>query len=52
MRKNDHALTLRIDTHLDDVISEASYERRISKSEWIRVALYYFLKTVDRTFHI
>lgn len=34
-----HCLTLRIDPEIDDLVCEASHERRISKSAWIRAAI-------------
>ena len=50
MNKNTHCLTLRIDQRLDDLLVEASYERRISKAAWIRETLRYRLGSdvVDR----
>jgi hypothetical protein len=45
MNRNTHALTLRIDQQLDDLISDASYDQRVSKSQWIREALFHRFKS-------
>lgn len=37
--KNSHCLTLRIPPELDDLVIEASYDRRTSKAAWIRGAI-------------
>lgn len=34
-----HCLTLRLTRELDDLLTEASYDRRITKSDWIRAAI-------------
>jgi hypothetical protein len=36
---NSHCMTLRIPKHLDTLIESASYDRRLSKSQWVRAAI-------------
>jgi predicted HicB family RNase H-like nuclease len=38
-RKNTCAFTLRITPELDEQITEAAYDRRMSKASWIRMAI-------------
>jgi hypothetical protein len=38
-RKYEHCLTLRLDESLDDLLTEAAYDRRTSKASWIRMAI-------------
>ncbi len=42
-------LTLRLDPATDDLVTEASYDRRMSKAAWIRMALRHCLGTTERT---
>jgi predicted transcriptional regulator len=37
--KNSHAMTLRLDPRLDDLLTDASYDARLSKAAWIRRAI-------------
>jgi hypothetical protein len=39
MKRKPHCLTLRIDPELDELISDASYDHRLSKAAWIRAAI-------------
>jgi predicted HicB family RNase H-like nuclease len=43
-----HCLTLRIDPQLDDLITEASYDSRLSKNAWIRAAIRQTLILADQ----
>ena len=45
LTKKTHALTLRIDETLDDMLADASYEQGVSKSKWIRQALLHRLES-------
>jgi predicted transcriptional regulator len=38
-RKSTHCLTLRLDPQLDELVTEAAYDHRASKSDWIRMAI-------------
>jgi hypothetical protein len=51
MKRNKmHCLTLRIDPQLDDLIADASYDRRTTKAAWIRAAIRQSLaRTTERT---
>jgi len=37
--KYTHCLTLRLESKLDELLTEAAYDRRITKSDWIRGAI-------------
>ena len=47
--KLTHCLTLRIEPHIDDMITEASYDSRTSKAGWIRAAIRQSLVLADQT---
>jgi hypothetical protein len=34
-----HCLTLRIEATVDELLTEAAFDRRITKSDWIRAAI-------------
>jgi predicted HicB family RNase H-like nuclease len=34
-----HCMTLRLEPRLEEMITEAAYDRRVSKSDWIRDAI-------------
>jgi hypothetical protein len=38
--KHTHAMTLRLDPRLDDLVTDASYDKRLSKAAWIRRAIH------------
>lgn len=38
-RNSTHCLTLRLDAQLDELVTEAAYDHRASKSDWIRMAI-------------
>lgn len=37
--KYTECMTLRLEPHLDDLVTEAAYDRRTSKAAWIRSAI-------------
>ena len=37
--KHSHAMTLRLDKRLDDLLTEASFDCRLTKTDWIRKAI-------------
>ena len=39
-----HVMTLRLTTEIDELIAEAAYDRRITKSDWIRFSIRQSLK--------
>jgi uncharacterized protein (DUF1778 family) len=39
-----HALTLRLSTETDELITEAAFDRRMTKSDWIRASIRQSLK--------
>lgn len=38
-RTYTHCLTLRLTREMDELLTEASYDRRLTKSDWIRAAI-------------
>jgi hypothetical protein len=38
-KTTNHAMTLRIDSQLDDILAEACWEHRMTKAAWIRAAI-------------
>ena len=38
-RTYTHCLTLRIEATVDDLLTEAAFDRRLTKSDWIRSAI-------------
>ncbi len=48
-RTHTHAMTLRLDPRLDESLTEASYDARLSKAAWIRRAIHAQLVTNRRT---
>lgn len=38
-RTYTRCLTLRIEPNVDDLLAEAAYDRRLTKSDWIRTAI-------------
>ena len=38
-RTYTRCLTLRIEPNVDDLLTEAAYDRRLTKSDWIRAAI-------------
>ena len=38
-RTYTHCLTLRIEPNIDELLAEAAFDRRITKSDWIRSAI-------------
>ena len=39
MSKYTHAMTLRLTAEIDELITEAAYDRRMTKSDWIRFSI-------------
>ncbi len=34
-----HAMTLRLTTEIDELVTEAAYDRRMTKTDWIRFSI-------------
>ena len=39
MSKHTHCLTLRLTAEIDDLVTDAAYDRRMTKSDWIRFSI-------------
>lgn len=37
--RHTHAMTLRLDPTIDELLTEAAFDRRTSKAQWIRFAI-------------
>jgi hypothetical protein len=48
-RTYTRCLTLRIEPNVDDLLTEAAYDRRLTKSDWIRAAIRRGLATRETT---
>jgi Ribbon-helix-helix protein, copG family len=44
-----HCLTLRLEPKLDELLTEAAFDRRLTKSDWIRIAIRQGLKHQQTT---
>lgn len=50
-RTNKHFMTLRLPTDLNEQIAQASHDRRLTKSAWIRAAIRQTLKSRTSAIH-
>jgi hypothetical protein len=48
-RKHTHAMTLRLDPQLDELLTNASYDAHLTKAAWIRCAILQSLGQGRRT---
>jgi hypothetical protein len=46
-RQKSFCMTLRLPPQLDELVSEACYESRMSKAEWIRAAINQSLRSLE-----